>query len=61
MKKLKNIKSLLSREEMRQIQGGGSGTGQCGTIFQQCLGFTCCPGLRCSMGGNGIVSFCVTA
>jgi hypothetical protein len=29
MKKLKNIKSLLSREEMRQIQGGSGGSGYC--------------------------------
>lgn len=27
MKKLKNIKGLLSREEMRQIQGGSGGAG----------------------------------
>lgn len=60
MKKLKNIKGLLSREEMRQIQGGCGSGGGCGTIFQQCLGFTCCAGLRCS-ALEGTPSFCVTA
>lgn len=48
MKKLKNIKSLLSREEMRQIQGGSGSGGGCGTIFSKCdwtLG--CCAGLTC--------------
>ncbi len=55
MKKLKNIKSLLSREEMRQIQGGCGSGGGCGTIFQRCdwtLG--CCSGLTCQGYSGGI-------
>lgn len=60
MKKLKNIKDFLSRDEMRQIQGGSGSGGGCGSMFQSCFGWTCCAGLRCSML-EGTPSFCVTA
>lgn len=42
MKKLKSIKGLLSREEMRQIQGGsGNCTNQCTSNSQCYMGQTC--------------------
>jgi len=56
MKKLKNIKGLLSRDEMRQVQGG---SGTCGSMFSSgCMGFTCCSGLTCQ-GYPGGVQVCL--
>ena len=50
MKKLGNIKSLLSREEMKQIQGG-SGEGVCLNWQWFCIPDRdykkCCSGLEC--------------
>ncbi len=49
MKKLKNIKSLLSREEMRQIQGG------CGGIYCQ---DQCSDNGGCNMGQSCLSRYC---
>jgi hypothetical protein len=51
MKKLKNIKSLLSREEMRQIQGGSGwcGNGGNGGYDLPC-GCACVSNSDCIMG-----------
>lgn len=57
MKKLKDIKGLLSREEMRQIQGGcGSGCISCSSNGQ-CASGVCanwggdCARTQCGCGG----------
>ena len=48
MKKLGKIKDLLSREEMKQIQGG-SGGGSCVRAGALCITNKnmCCSGLKC--------------
>ena len=56
MKNLGKIKDLLSREEMKQIQGG-SGSGGClanGNLCHSQAYRRCCNGTGCSYGGMGI-------
>jgi hypothetical protein len=56
MKKLSKIKEFLSREEMKQVQGG-SGGGGCIGVGSFCVThsspMTCCTGSYCKGGLGG--------
>jgi hypothetical protein len=56
MKKLGKIKDLLSREEMKQIQGG---SGACGGWMTQCNTYVdCCDGYYCEFGAGSTWGRC---
>ncbi len=41
----KNIQGMLSRDEMKQIRGGGSG--RCNLVGTNCYGSTCTCDIQC--------------
>jgi hypothetical protein len=55
MKNLGKIKDLLSREEMKQIQGGAKAAGclKNGNLCHSQGYRRCCNGTGCSSGGMG--------